>query len=246
MQLDWLRSLWYKSPSDVAFLVKNYTWVASQMKTQMSALDLGAFTAIGQKQERLGFNPLYLDLADTMRVSLYRVRRLGLDSAPPLRLLDLGTGPGVFPYLAARFGHRVRCTDIDSVPYYNDLTDYFKLDRHVWRVETGVPAPDLGTFDLVTATNVGFNYLRGGKSAGGGRRDWGIDEWDFFLRDLTDRLVAPGGRIYFTINQLQRRGRDVEVDRKLLAYFASRGATFPSYGHVLFNRTDGLRTAKAS
>jgi hypothetical protein len=236
-RLDWLNSLWYKSAGDGLFFLKHYGWVRAQAKRILADLDLEKFKAIGGRQEERKFNPLYLDLEDTLRVSLYRVRRLGLDGQPPQTILDIGTGPGVFPYVCQLFGHRVVCTDVDATPYYNEVTAFFRLDRRIWRVQRGAPAPDFGLrFDLLTATNVGFNVNRDRKSVPHLQlqRDWFIDEWEYFLNDTARHLMSSTGRIYITINQLQRRKDNTDSDQKLLAYFGQRGATFPSYGHLLF------------
>ena len=148
-RLDWLEALHYKSFSDGVFFLQNYAWVKQQTKRLLAGVDLEAFTRVGKSLPRANFNPLYLDLEDTLGVSLYRLRRLGLDRGPSRAILDIGTGPGVFPYVCQHFGHRVVCTDIDNKPYYNDITELLKLDRRIWRVEKGIPAPDFGT----TCTN---------------------------------------------------------------------------------------------
>jgi SAM-dependent methyltransferase len=240
-RLDWIEALHYKSAADAVFFCRNYLWVRRNTRRLVAGVDRAAFDQVGQSLPRANFNPLYLDLADTMGVSLYRLRRLGLDSGPSHTILDIGTGPGLFPYVCQKFGHRVVCTDIDNKTYFNDITELLKLDRRLWRVERNVPAPDFGTtFDLVTATNIGFNVIPPGR-----RKEWFTDEWDFFLADLASRVVSPRGRIYLTINQLQKRNRDASRDRALLDHFAEQGAVFPSYGHILFEDMSRLVRAKA-
>lgn len=229
---DWLRSITYKSFGDTAFFLRHYPWVRRQRKRLMNEIDLDEFARLGRKPQTKNFNPLYLNLWDTMTVALYRIRRLCLDTAPPLDILDIGTGPGVFPYVCQQFGHRVVCTDIDATSYYNDLATFFGLDRRIWRVLPHEPAPDLGrVFDLITATNIGFNKLPGKP-----RKDWFVEEWRFFLEDIATRLAKPEARIYLTINQMQRaRGPEQRrADASLLGFFAACGARFPSYGHILF------------
>jgi SAM-dependent methyltransferase len=251
-RLDWLSGFWYKSPADALFFLKHYAWVKAQTRRMMAGIDLQAFRAIGQRLEERKFNPLYLDLEDTMLASLYRVRRLGLDRQPRQTILDIGSGPGVFAYVCQVLGHRVVCTDIDKTPYYNEVTAFFGLDRRYWMVQRGVPAPDFGLkFDLITATNTGFNLNRDRESVPHLQlgRNWFIDEWAFFLDDTTRNLMAESGRLYLTINHLQRRRLKTDQDRnrKLLAYFAERGATFPSHSHVLFeDRQRLLQTVRDS
>jgi SAM-dependent methyltransferase len=218
-----------------------YPWVWARTRKLLGEIDLDAFEEIGKRQEVRRFNSLYLDMPDSLRISLYRVRRLNLQQGAPLDILDIGTGPGVFPYVCRKFGHHAVCTDIETTPYFNDVTRFLELDRRVWEVQRFVPAPDLGQkFDLVVATNIGFNTIRDSEAAPGVKRVWHTAEWDFFLEDLASRVVKPGGRVYLTINQFQRRKANTDGDRALLAHFASRGAVFPSYGHVLFEDTSRL------
>jgi hypothetical protein len=52
-----------------------------------------------------------------------------------------------------------------------------------------------------------------------------IDDWAFFLDDLRDNLLAPGGRVLLKmIGQKNRVGLHFE-DAPLQEYFISRGAT---------------------
>src|SRR2546430_12244542 len=49
---------------------------------------------------------------------------------------------------------------------------------------------------------------------------WGLGEWDFLLRDLQRRL-APGGKIYLTLNPLPNGDY---LTPELRDFFSSRGA----------------------
>ena len=92
----------------------------------------------------------------------------------------------------------------------------------VWRIEAFEPLPDLGQrFDWITAFSINFNLYYPKE------RLWGPAEWDFLLRDLHQRHLAPGGRIFFGLNPTFRgdyytpelrdfflgRGADVERER---------------------------------
>jgi hypothetical protein len=75
--------------------------------------------------------------------------------------------------------------------------------------------PDLkDKFDWITAFSIGFDRDRGTSAR------WGIKEWDFLLRDLHRRL-APGGKIYLTVNPL-RHGDYLTPE--LRDFFSNHGA----------------------
>jgi hypothetical protein len=242
--LSWIAdTLRYKSLTSIASYVRHYPWVARESRRLLDTIDHDAFAALRAKQHSPRFNTVYLDLPTTLRVAVYRFIALGIqDSKGPVSVLDIGTGPGVFPFVCTQHGHVAVGTDIDKTPYFNDLTALLKIDRRLWQVEPFSPAPAFGrSFDLITATNVGFNVIRRETA---GRRigdEWGIEEWDFFLTDLARRVASQSARIFVTINQMQRPGRDRAGDRRLLDYFASRGAMFPTRGHVYFPSLHRLR-----
>src|SRR4051812_17945261 len=66
----------------------------------------------------------YLDIRPWMADKLMMVLYLGLDRSKPLKILDIGTGTGYFPYICRYFGHEVVSLDLDVVPMYNDLCKF--------------------------------------------------------------------------------------------------------------------------
>lgn len=81
------------------------------------------------------------------------------------------------------------------------------------------PMPALGRFDVVTAYRAQFNRSNG--------RLWSIDEWSFFLDDLRDNVLKPGGRlvIKFAKQDLKAaRGGLSPSDPLLQRFLESRGA----------------------
>ena len=157
----------------------------------------------------------YLDLRKWLSQKLTYIYLLGLHRGRPLRILDLGTGPGYFPYLCSLYGHDVQALDLDVVPMYNDLCRFFKVTRTTWRINPFEPLPNLGVkFDLVTAFMIKFN-----------QHDlpdqWGIRQWEFMLGDLQRNQLNPGGRIFLDFNTC----RDGSwFNDSLLKYFVSRSA----------------------
>lgn len=169
-------------------------------------------------------------LADKVRVA----RDAGLFDGPPRAVLDVGMGPGHFAAIASELGHTVLGTDIE-VPLYDEIASVLKVDRRIIPVRRNRPYPDLGRrFELVTIIWQTFDVVR----KDGGRRYWSLPEWLFFLTDLVDRHLEPGGGIYIQLNeQALPDGRRYNPD--LLDWAAAHGGlTGRIDGEIRF---EGLR-----
>ena len=167
----------------------------------------------------------YADVDQWLRVNRERVQDLKLHRSPPQRVLDLGCGGGFFLFILKRFGHSVLGLDVDESPLFGELLEVFDVPRAVFRIQPFESLPNLQQqFDWITAFSIGFDRYRETNSR------WGPGEWDFLLRDLQRRL-APGGKIYLTLNPLPNgdyltaelrdfffsRGADIERERILFA-----------------------------
>jgi SAM-dependent methyltransferase len=172
----------------------------------------------------------YADVDHWLRVNRERVQDLKLHRLPPQRILDLGCGGSFFLFILKRFNHSVRGLDIDQSALFRELLEVFGVPRIAFRVEPFKPLPPFQErFDWITAFSIGFD--RDPKT---GVR-WGPREWDFLLRDLQTRL-APGGKIYLTLNPLPSGEYwTAEVGD----FFASRGADIERE-RIFFNR--GVRS----
>jgi SAM-dependent methyltransferase len=163
----------------------------------------------------------YADVEQWLRVNRERVQDLKLHRSPPQRVLDLGCGGGFFLFILKRFGHSVLGLDVDESPLFKELLEVFGVPRTLFRVQPFESLPNLHQqFDWITAFSIGFDRYRTTNSR------WGPSEWDFFLHDLQRRL-APGGKIYLTLNPLpngdyltpelrdffSKRGADIERER---------------------------------
>ena len=79
-----------------------------------------------------------------------------------------------------------------------------KIPRVVHEIRAFQPLPDLGApFDLITAHMTCFNRRSDGSH-------WGVEEWDYFMRDIEPRLT-PTGRVQLDLNVLPD-GRHMEDD----------------------------------
>jgi len=128
--------------------------------------------------------------------------RLGLHRSPPMRILDLGAGPGHFQMVAEYFEHETMGLDIPLMSQsadikthlYNDLCDFFGVRKIDHRIVAGVELPRLsGRFDLVTSFMTCFSMDAGRSSP------WTVDEWSFLLRDLRDNVLTEAGEIYLNL-----------------------------------------------
>lgn len=158
----------------------------------------------------------YADVDHWLRVNRERVQDLKLHRVPPQRVLDLGCGGGFFLFILKRFNHSVLGLDIDESPLFRELINVFAVPRTILRIEPFQPLPKFEhPFDWITAFSIGFDRDRARTSR------WGSREWDFLLRDLQSRL-APGGKIYLTLNPLPDGKQYLTAE--LREFFLSRGA----------------------
>src|SRR2546430_8343411 len=171
----------------------------------------------------------YADVDHWLRVNRERVQDLKLHRVPPQHVLDLGCGGGFFLFILKRFNHSVLGLDIDESPLFRELLEVFGVPRTAFRIQPFQPLPNFQQqFDWITAFSIGFDRDRATNSR------WGSREWDYLLRDLQSRL-APGGKIYLTLNPLPT---GEYLTAELRDFFARRGADIERE-RVFFKR--GLR-----
>jgi hypothetical protein len=158
----------------------------------------------------------YLEIERWMRIAVRRALDMGLHRQRGYDILDLGTGCGYFPYVCRRYGHRPSAIDLADDPLYNEMVDLLGIQRSSFAIEAGVRLPRFETrFDWVTAFMICFNNH--------GRDDlWGPEEWSFFLRDLRENLLKPGGRVLLQLNPAAD-GRFMSPE--VASVFATAGAS---------------------
>ena len=177
--------------------------------------------------------PKYLEIERWMEINLKRVRDLGLDLGGRKRVLDIGCGTGYFLYICQYLGHDVLGMDLDEERGFTEMVELLGVKRMIWRIEAYQPLPELGRrFDVITAHMICFNGHKSDKL-------WKISEWEFFLNDLAERHLEPGGQICLELN---REYDDSLYTPELKEYFEARGAEVHTQ-RVLFNP---LRPAPAA
>ena len=144
----------------------------------------------------------YLDPVIWFQSKVRLCLTLGLDKTPPQRILDLGTGPGHFPFVARFYGHEVVGTDLPARTggiddgrghLYDALCDLYQVRRIPHRIYAMTPLGDLGgRYDTVTAFLAAFNVDDKG-------RPWTVDQWRYFLNDLQTNVLAEHGTLFMTL-----------------------------------------------
>jgi cyclopropane fatty-acyl-phospholipid synthase-like methyltransferase len=193
-------------------------------KGMFKGIDRQAMKALREKHPSHSYTKYEDKFEHSLVRNAERVYALELDQGPPLRILDLGCGFGYFLYGARFFGHHVVGLDIPD-PYFQDITDLFKLKKVVHTIQPFQPLPDLpgAPFDRVTAFATMFDNA-------GHPGQWGKKEWVWFLKDLR-RFMAPKAVMHIKFNQYTGPGTKSgigcrTVPEELWKFFLDLGGEF--------------------
>jgi SAM-dependent methyltransferase len=197
-----------------------------------ASIDQARFQEVIGRHASEGYDSYkYFDKQLWLRSKMMRAIELGLDKSAYTSVLDLGCGAGYFLYCCKYLGHDVHGIDLPDYPFYRDMIALFGLSRTGFRIEAYKNLPAINRrFDVITAHQICFN---GHKT----ESLWGIGEWDFFLGDLEENYLIPGGIIALEFNEEPSIGF---YTRELRTYFESRSARI-FRGRVIMSR-DNLRS----
>jgi hypothetical protein len=140
----------------------------------------------------------YIDPIVWFESKLRLARKIGLHKRPPLRILDLGCGPGHFGVVARFHGHDVTGTELPSrssglAHIYDALCAIYKVRRLSHQIFPDTPLGDVGgRYDLVTALLAAFNVDQN-------KRPWTANHWRYFLTDVAANVLNPGGEIFLVL-----------------------------------------------
>jgi SAM-dependent methyltransferase len=144
----------------------------------------------------------YTDYTFWIPFNVARIGGLSLHKTPPLRMLDIGCGPGYFLAAARTCGHE--CYGVDAPPsilsdvekrVYSELLGALGCEAQVSPllieryVAMNFPLRDL---DLITAFWICFNRHCQPD-------EWGVTEWQFFVADALSHL-RDGGTLHLELN----------------------------------------------
>ena len=169
----------------------------------------------------------YADYRRWLPFNVIRIGALSLHRSPPLRLLDIGCGPGYFLAAALLCGHE--CFGIDApaaalteteARVYRELLAALGCEQRVspLLIERFVPMSlPLRELDLITAYWICFNRHRQPD-------EWSAPEWRFFVDDALSYL-RPGGVLHLELNSNpERYGPRMWYDDETSEFFRSAGS----------------------
>lgn len=137
------------------------------------------------------------DIPSMADAALGHIRRLGLDTSPPNRILDLGCATGMLASAIRLYGHEVLATNAPD-PVVNIANKYLPIPIQPWTIEHGKELPPpWDKFDLITMHGVNLKT---------GSTWWGIAEYAWLFDHLRSRL-NPGGMI----DVFQNRGPETDI-----------------------------------
>lgn len=169
----------------------------------------------------------YADYNFWIPFNAVRIGALSLHRSQPLRILDVGCGPGYFVAAALACGHDCYgvdapvgvLSDIEARVYSEMLGALSCADRvSTLLVERFQPMRlECRDLDLITAFWICFNRHQQPD-------EWGAEAWRFWVDDAMSYL-ADGGVLHLELNSHpQRYGKLEWYDRETLDYFRSAGA----------------------
>ncbi len=190
------------------------------------------------------FNPVPQKRADTDQYYLVKLAYwLALPGAQPKRILDIGSRYGQWPYLCRHYGHDAVCSDLPEVlirPEIQGMMKILNVPSMPLKIETLRPVGDIGQYDLITGLRTRFHSTKPRETGLPSETHWGVNEWDFFLRDIVTH-INPGGQIFFILNRLREKEKGGGVPPEMKDYFLSRGAHLQGM-FLWFKNVEGLRS----
>lgn len=186
----------------------------------------------------------YADYAYWVPFNVNRVGNLRLQQSQPLRILDIGCGPGYFLAAASACGHE--CYGIDAPAtvmttteqrVYSEMLGALSLRDRVSPLlierfkPMTLPVRDL---DLITAFWICFNRHEQPD-------EWGVAEWQFFVQDAMTYL-RDGGVLHLELNSnLTRYGSMEWYDQPTLEFFRSAGSVDRNVVRISKGKPEGWK-----
>ena len=127
------------------------------------------------------------------------------------RILDIGSGFGIFSKIATFNGHEVDSLDIPNAPpILKAGAKLLDVKLHKFTVKKNIPLLKFKyKFDVVTAFQIVFNEHT--------TKDlWNVDDWKYFLMDIHDNILEDGGSIVLDFNCEHKKEVFIKIDGEVV------------------------------
>lgn len=157
----------------------------------------------------------YLDASTHIARAVNNIHKLSLNHKQGLSLLDIGSGPGYFPFSCNHFNHKAAALDVNDNPMYNQLKKLLNVDCTFHRIEAFQPLPNFPyKFNYITAFQILFDRYPD-------KTPWQPKEWEFFINDLKNH-TQPQASVFFELNTFS--SEETLFLENVLQYFKQGGA----------------------
>ena len=167
----------------------------------------------------------FLKINFWLRTNILRAVRLNLHRQPRMKVMDLGCGSSMLPFVCRFWGHDAVGLDrpLDQFSraekiVYGSLPEILGVSVQREDIQAYVPIALDQSYDLIYAFMVCFNQHQQA-------HEWTRDEWDYCLRDLC-RHVNAGGKLFLSLNEHTAKYGDLRY------YDEPTRDLFESFGYV--------------
>ena len=173
---------------DLYNFFKNYTNLINIISFKIKDIDITYTNFLEDSYEK------YLNYKYWLLDNLLRFYKLQLHKEKSkIKILDLGTGFGYFPFICNYFGHHADAIDLDNNNLYNIIITKLNINRYPLKIEKYKILDVEEKYDLITAFMICFNNHK--------KDDlWGIHEWEFLINNLSNKNLNINGKLYFSFN----------------------------------------------
>ena len=191
----------YSIPRIFNFFI-NYLKIIKLVSRKFKGLEKEQYTNAGESFEK------YLDYKYWVLENLIRIYNLNINTKQNLKILDIVTGFGYFPFICEYFGNYAEAIDLDINVMYNDVIKLLNIKRHSYCIEANKPLPFNTKFDIISGYMICFNNHKTDKL-------WGVIEWDYFINSLKYNNLNKNGFVFLSFN-LEFDGKPYSLEIKNL------------------------------
>ena len=178
-----------------------------------------------------------------LRIASLKALTLGLHSALPARILDIGSGGGYFVTECRHPGHDAHGTEVptsrlnnETAAAYREIGQALQWEPKRLLIQAHTPIELTTSYDLITAHKITFNDYRK-------PTEWGVSQWQFFVQDAL-RLLTPGGHLVLDLNEnVEKYGVRRWYSSELRDFFGSIGSVTQNRIVIGHRRNDRSTTA---